>query len=283
LQELALSNDLQTITAEINSYKQIAGQSIFEIGKRLKHVKENDLTHGNWMSWCQEEAGFKSEQANKYIKVYERFSNSDPGRNLGVASLYLLTSFTDEEIKKEHLIPSTGEEKLLLDMTKREIEEVKRALKAEREAREKAEQANEKLGMMLTEERNKPAKIVEKEVPSPEQQQRLYETENQLRLAKNEIKRLSEQQQQYDLQQGNFDEEAADRQRKKLHWESEKSVLEMKIHTDQFLEKVAMTAFRKGAIAAADNPTRKKLSESIEALKNFINEIEIALNGRIKI
>ncbi|WP_170953394.1 hypothetical protein [Bacillus cereus] len=40
------SNDIKVITAEINRYKQVAGNTIFEIARQLKHIKEKNLLHG---------------------------------------------------------------------------------------------------------------------------------------------------------------------------------------------------------------------------------------------
>ncbi|MDM5375437.1 hypothetical protein QUF96_28980 [Bacillus bombysepticus] len=40
------SNDIKVITAEINRYKQVAGNPIFEIARQLKHIKEKNLLHG---------------------------------------------------------------------------------------------------------------------------------------------------------------------------------------------------------------------------------------------
>ena len=47
MQEITLSDNLAQIELEINHHKQIAGQSIWEIGRRLKHVKENN----SWRVW----------------------------------------------------------------------------------------------------------------------------------------------------------------------------------------------------------------------------------------
>lgn len=99
-----LTNDLNIITAEINSYKQIAGQAIFEIGRRLKHVKENDLVHGEWAKFCNEQIGFTPQYANKMITVFEEFDkvNRIPSFDLGVKALYEIATLPPEEREKEH-------------------------------------------------------------------------------------------------------------------------------------------------------------------------------------
>ena len=49
----SLSTDLAKITTEIKTYQSIGGQAIFEIGRRLKWVKEHDLAHGQYLKWLQ--------------------------------------------------------------------------------------------------------------------------------------------------------------------------------------------------------------------------------------
>lgn len=107
--------------------KIIAGQSIFEIGRRLKHVKENDLAHGEWSTWV-ENVGMTRNQASKFIKVSDEFSNDSPGNHLGVSVLYQLATLPESERFIEHETKS-GELKKPTDMTRRELEQLKRDLK----------------------------------------------------------------------------------------------------------------------------------------------------------
>lgn len=150
-----LSNDLNVITAEINSYKQVAGQAIFEIGRRLKHVKENDLVHGEFGKWL-ESVDMTPRHAQRFMKVYEELPNTTPVSHLGIRALYEMATLPEEEREKEHTLPS-GETKTVNEMTVRELQEVKKQLK-------EAEQANEKLGQLLAEERSKDVEVIEREV-----------------------------------------------------------------------------------------------------------------------
>ncbi|HGO1645687.1 TPA: DUF3102 domain-containing protein [Staphylococcus aureus] len=128
MNELQLSNDLTTIETEIKSYQNIAGQSIFEIGRRLKHVKENDLAHGEFRLWL-EKIGLSKSSANRFMKIAENPElNVPPVGHMGASVLYQLATLPQEEREKEH-ITKDGELKKPIDMTRRELEHLKKELK----------------------------------------------------------------------------------------------------------------------------------------------------------
>lgn len=96
MNEITLSNNLNQIELEINHHKQIAGQSIWEIGRRLKHVKERNLTHGQFGSWV-ESIGIARTEASRFIKIAEEIPNLGTYTNLGTKALYLIATLPAEE------------------------------------------------------------------------------------------------------------------------------------------------------------------------------------------
>ena len=169
-----LSTNLSVITAEINAYKKMAGEAIFEIGRRLKHVKENDLAHGQWSKWCEEEIGMNRKTADKFIVVYEQLGGNDStSSQIGISILYEIATLPPEERDKPHTIPSTGETKTVYEMTVRELREVKKALKVERERAKQAEAEANKLRSKLKEAENAPPKVEYIEVPDKETEEEL--------------------------------------------------------------------------------------------------------------
>lgn len=123
----SLSSDIHVITAEINAYKRVAGEAIFEIGRRLKHVKENDLAHGQFGIWL-ESIGMNDRMARKFMTIA---SELEPKRTtsseIGFEALYLIATLPPEERERPHAIPSTGEIKTVDEMTVRELREVEAA------------------------------------------------------------------------------------------------------------------------------------------------------------
>ena len=100
MNELALSNNLSQIELEINHHKQIAGQSIWEIGRRLKHVKENNLTHGEFGKWV-EGLGIAKTEASRFIKIADEIPNLGTYTNLGMKALYLIATLPEEEKQEQ--------------------------------------------------------------------------------------------------------------------------------------------------------------------------------------
>jgi|SRR5699024_2131418 len=134
-----LSNDIHTITAEINAYQRVAGEAIFEIGRRLKHVKENDLVHGEYEDWVRDKAKISPSQARMFVKVSEEFGENRCTYNeLGLRALYEIATLPESERNQSHTT-AKGEQKKPEDMTVRELRDLKRQINAERRERERLE------------------------------------------------------------------------------------------------------------------------------------------------
>lgn len=153
MNEVTLSNNLSQIELEINHHKQIAGQSIWEIGRRLKHVKENNLTHGEFGKWV-EGLGIAKTEASRFIKIADEIPNLGTYTNLGMKALYLIATLPEEEKQEQIEKIEQGE-----SPTVRELQEVRRKSKLKDQAIKALEDELERVKQTKTTE-----KVIEKEI-----------------------------------------------------------------------------------------------------------------------
>lgn len=168
MNEVTLSNNLSQIELEINHHKQIAGQSIWEIGRRLNHVKENDLAHGQFMEWLKK-IEFSQTVANQFMKVAKELPNSVTSQNLGINALYLIATLPEEEKQEQIEKIEQGD-----TPTVRELQEVKKKLKLKEQALEAVKGELERTRLIKPTE-----KVIEKEV-TPDDYQATQELNKQL-------------------------------------------------------------------------------------------------------
>jgi hypothetical protein len=173
----ALSTDIQVITAEINAYQRVAGEAIFEIGKRLKGVRDRPEKYGfkdyrDWERWCISELGMSRNHANKFIKVFDELGTSGH-RVGGIKALYEIATMPGAERDQPYTIPSTGETKTPDEMTVRELREVKKALKEERQLRQQAEQNYEGIRQAFESHGQQEPEVQYVEVPDTESQEKV--------------------------------------------------------------------------------------------------------------
>ncbi len=155
MNEIALSDNLAQIELEINHHKQIAGQSIWEIGRRLNHVKEHDLAHGQFVEWVEKQ-GINRSEAYKMMRVANEIPNVGTYQHLGTKALYLIATLPDEEKQTQLDRIENGD-----NPTVRELQEVKRQLKLSQADNERLKVQNENLAEQAL---SKTEKVVEKEV-----------------------------------------------------------------------------------------------------------------------
>lgn len=131
--------------------QRISTQKIFEIGRRLKHVKDNGLSHGQFGVWV-ESIGMNDRMARKFMTIAtELGTKRTTSSDIGFEALYLIATLPPDERERPHTVPSTGAVKTVDEMTVRELREVKAALKQAEEKREIVGKAYTELGRELKE------------------------------------------------------------------------------------------------------------------------------------
>lgn len=293
MQEIKLSSDINVITAEINSYKQIAGQSIWEIGRRLNYVKENDLAHGEFMSWYQS-IGLDKHFVSKSMTIAKQLVNFQTLGNLSNEALYLVATLPEEERTKEH-VTSKGETKTPDEMTVRELQELKKQLKAKDE--QIAMQAK-----MIDDLQEQEPEIIEKEVvvekipddysffkgnyEVTKSNYEFYKSQNE--DLRNEIKNLEERikQESSSEQETKLLQEkitALESTRFEMH-EKEKSykrVTNLSLEIENILDNHACLKYSKDfKNLSLDRQAFLELEDSIERLEQWISEIKSELPNK---
>ena len=139
MNEISLSNNLSQIELEISHHKQIAGQSIWEIGRRLNHVKENDLAHGQFLEWLAK-MNIERTEAHRMMKVAEELPNVATLQHLGTTALHLIATLPEEEKQEQIQRIEDGD-----NPTVRELKEVKKKLNLSKLANKRLQAENERI------------------------------------------------------------------------------------------------------------------------------------------
>lgn len=282
MNEITLSNNLSQIELEIRHHQKLAGESIWEIGRRLNHVKENNLTHGQFGEWVEKQ-GIKIREAQRFMKVAKEVPNTTTLSHLGATALYLIATLPEEEKKEQIEKIEQGD-----SPTVRELEEVKKKLRLKEQALEAVKGELERAKSVKPIE-----KVIEKEV-IPDDYKATQELNKKL-LAKNkelsdseqaanervqfiesQLKELMDQRQEVDEKSAKYDELTRAIEQSQGQLDSYQKQVSAYRHTINFLEKGNKFLANFGGVAFLDikpalsNP---KVRTELETFLTMLNSL----------
>ena len=154
MNEITLSNNLSQIELEISHHKQIAAQSIWEIGRRLNHVKEHNLVHGEFGEWL-DKIGIHYREANRMMTVAKQLPNVTTLSDLGSSALYLIATLPEEEKQEQIQRIEEGD-----TPTVRELQAVKKKLQLSQQANQLLRDENERIKLSKVEIKETIKKVI---------------------------------------------------------------------------------------------------------------------------
>ena len=285
-----LSTDLNVITAEINSFKQIAGQSIWEIGRRLNYVKEHDLAHGQFIEWINS-IGFDRTEAYRFMKVANELPNVDTWQHLGSRALFLIATLPEEERDKQHTT-SKGETKTVDEMTVRELQELKKQLKEKDKQIKNLSNVASDLDEQLSQERMKKQqtkeRIVEKIIEKiPDDYEQLKSSDNDKTIKINDLTRENDLLKQKIKRRNDIElteEKQAmlqEKQLERIQREADIDVYKLIININKFVEAQANYQNDNQIISTATKDAKDKLLQAIERTEKMFNQMKKEIGGEV--
>lgn len=135
----AESRTIEIITDEILDAKRTGGEAILTIGRCLIEAKDM-LPHGEWLPWLNERVELSERAAQRFMRLAREWSNPTALSDLGATKALTLLALPVEE--REQFMAEThqvdGQEKNVIDMSARQLEQ---AIRERDEARKAAEVA----------------------------------------------------------------------------------------------------------------------------------------------
>lgn len=282
MKEIALSDNLSQIELEINHHKQIAGQSIWEIGRRLNHVKEHDLAHGQFVEWVEKNLQINIREAQRMMTVARELPNTTTWSHLGSRALYLIATLPDEEKQTQLDRIENGD-----NPTVRELQEVKRQLKLSQADNERLKVQNENLAEQ--------SQIVEKEVvrevvpddyqffksnyEASERNNEFYKQQNsELREEMKELERIIKEQQQNKASKEELSELEERKQAISSELDSLEKIVEFNESVETFLTAHASLQYSSDFSNLYNNrDLTLSLLDTINRLEKWIDDIKSEL------
>lgn len=287
MNEIALSDNLAQIELEINHHKQIAGQSIWEIGRRLNHVKEHDLAHGQFVEWVEKNLQINIREAQRMMTVARELPNTTTWSHLGSRALYLIATLPDDEKQTQLDRIENGD-----NPTVRELQEVRRQLKLSQADNERLKVQNENLAEQAL---SKTEKVIEKEVvrevvpddyqffksnyEASERNNEFYKQQNtELREEMKELERIIKEQQQNKAPREELSELEERKQAISFELDSLKKIVALNEAVESFLTTHASLQYSSDFSNLYNNrDLTLSLLDTINRLEKWIDDIKSEL------
>lgn len=258
-------SEIKTIEAQV--YKT-AIDGAAEIGARLMEAKEQ-VGHGNWIAWCEENLNYTPRQAQNFIKIHETYgdenspyANTKTSSYLSISKALALLQVPEEEVE------AFTESHDVEDMTVKKLEEEIREWRAKTESlQETIEEVSGEYEILNQQTKEKEAELekLKAEKASPEEIQRL---QSRVEKKKEELRKMKEELEKEKEERERAIQAALEEEKAKLEKEAEEAQAEKL--------KVAEMAKRELEEQLAETEKRLKLAnnEDVTIVKVHLDTIQ---------